>query len=428
MLKRALVVFLSALLMTSMSGCTSKKATDEESAADVAEVAGEGEITGDEVASDDSNPDLGSDELSPEEQLPEEQAEATAKGETGEDFATPAEELAQNDAKAEPPPPEPTPEPITEPPPPAVDESLAGADPSSGSDGESKKSLPLRKIADTPYEQNGILVNTVYLARKGDNLQGISQKIYGSGDKVKELTKLNPTFKSRDVKVGDKVYYNSPQRPTDNTKLLTYYEDMGLAPETYAVTKPENIRDVAKNLFGDGNSWKELWATNFDVESKGELPEGTQLRYWSGAPEATVAQQPPPPMPDPSAAAPIENAPPPPPPMEPPPPAPDPSLAANPPPPDMPPPPPVDAQVPPPPPPDLPPPPPPPPTDTSVADSGQGDMTKTAMGALENPDQTMAMGAGAILLLGAVALFIMIRKRKARRNIDFHTSTQTQIE
>ncbi len=439
MLKQALVVSLSVVLMMGVGGCTSKKAAEEDSAADVAEVAGEGE--GGDIAADDSaDADLGSDELSPDEQLPEEQGDAVAQeggADASDDFATPAEELADNPASTEdqaamdtPPEPtiDPTPEPSEESIPPPTEEPLAASDSSAPMDEEPKKALPpLRKIADTPYEQGGVWVNAVYLARKGDNLESISTKIYGNGDRVKELAKINPPLKSRDVKVGDKVYYNSPQRPTDNTKMLTYYEDSGLAPETYVVSKPENIRDIAKNLFGDTNSWKELWSTNFDLESKGELPEGTQLRYWAGAPAMTTAQNevaPPAAPMDTAAPAPPMDMAPPPPPMDTPPPPDQPVVGGMdpPPPPDMPAPPPPN---------DLPPPPPPPPVaENPPPSSGDGTMDAgaTAMGMLENPDQTMAMGAGAILLLGAVALFIMIRKRKARRQIDFHTSTQTQIE
>jgi hypothetical protein len=475
MLKHALVLTLSAVLMMGLGGCTSKKAADDESSADVAEVAGEGDAAmegegGDEIIADEGDADLGSDELSPDEQLPEEQGdvvaqeggEAPAEGgleaegdleaeggleaEGDDDFATPAEELAdtpategaEGDMAAAVEPPgetiEPTPEPMEEPPPPA-EEPLVAADPSEdmGSapmeEAPAPAPVPLRKIADTPYEQNGVVVNAVYLARKGDTIAGIATRIYGNDSKLRELAKLNPALKTRDVKVGEKVYYNSPNRPTDNTKLLTYYEDMGLTPETYVVSKPENIRDIAKNLFGDLNSWKELWSTNFDVESKGVLPEGTQLRYWAGTPATTIAQSdiPPAPPADAPPAAPMD-APPPPPPMDAPPPPTDQAMNdpnAMPPPADMQAPPPPPAEMPPPPPPtaEAPPPPPPPPADMPPADGGE-----TAMGTLENPDQTMAMGAGAILLLGAVALFIMIRKRKARRQIDFHTSTQTQIE
>ncbi len=462
MLNRALVLLLSAGLMMSTGGCTSKKAAEEEAPADVAEVAGEGDSSageGDDImAADDTVSELGSDELSADEKLPEEGgADGTATAEAGgDDFAAPGGELAENPeqvegddlALSEEPPAdqgmEPTPEPMAEaspmeePPPPSVDESLAAGDssmdaPMDAPIEEPKKIIPLRKIADTPYEQSGVVVNAVYLARKGDTLDNISTKIYGGTDKIKELVKLNPTFKSRDVKVGDKVYYSSPNRPGDMSRLLTYYEDNNLAPETYVVNEPENIRKIAKSLLGDSNSWKELWATNFDVESKGELAAGTQLRYWAAAPAMNMAESAPP-APD-MAAPPMEAPPaqdlaqqePPPPPMDSAPQPLDPSMNQS----DLPPPPPMEAQAPPPPPPpsDIAPPPPPPAmAQVDGGDEGGGDQGPLALAGLEGDDQTMAMGAAAILLLGGIMIFIMVRKRRSRRQIDFHTSTQTQID
>lgn len=437
--QKYLLVLITALAF-SFGGCTSKKAAEEDSGVDVAEVSGEGDglESTDDVASTDSSADLGSGELSLDEQLPEEKSEVATPAEelagSPESLEEPAKtDIASNEEPALEPASEPTPEPMSEAPPTTVDDSLASggmesSSPAPMTEEEPKKSAPLRKIADMPYEQGGVLINAVYLARKGDTVDTVVSRIYGSSDRKKELLKLNPTLKARGVKVGDKIYYNSPQRPTDNQKLLTYFEDMGLAPETYAVAQPENIREIAKKLLGDANSWKELWSTNMDLESKGDLPEGTQLRYWAGT-GSMLAQAEPPPAPqemapppvDPVAAAPMEQAPPPPPPME----------TQQPP--DMnamaqtndvgmqapeppPPPPPVEAA----------PPPPPPGDEMASGETAEGD---DLMGVLGNPDQTMALGAGAILLLGAVAIFIMIRKRnKARQQIDFHTSTQTQID
>lgn len=428
MLKKALVTLCALNLTMSLGGCTSKKSTTEEPTADVSEVADESALS--EDASSEGGGDAaagGGDELSPDEQLADDGSLDKA---TGDDFGAPAEGLTEEAPKDatdttkneiaanEPPPAEVAPEPTTEPPPPAVEEPTGGEvpEPSAASDEPKKASAPLRKIADAAYEQGGMVVNAVYLARSGDTLESIATKIYGSADRKKELAKINPTLKARDVKVGDKVYYNSPQRPADKSRMLTYYEDMGLAPETYVVAKSENIRDVAKKLLGDTNSWKELWATNFDLESKAELAEGTQLRYWAGtagvtAPAPEIAANTPPPFEPP----PVEPPPPPPP-------VPDQNAQATPPPAQAavePPPPPPPAEI-----------PPPPPAEPPVASADQDHPSADGgiLGFLEGQDQTMAMGAGAVLLLASVALFIMIRKRKARRQIDFHTSTQTQIE
>lgn len=290
-------------------------------------------------------------------------------------------------------------------------------------DGGFKSWVPVKKIKDVPYDKAGMNVNAVYLAREGDTLKKVASKIFGTED-TSALKKINPTLSNK-LKVGDKVYYSSPQRPDDKTRLLTYYEDIGLAPETYVSQAGDNIRTVAQTLLGHPESWKEVWATNLDVESKGELAEGTQLKYWRGAeggalpPVAKNSPPPPaegndldsPPPPADNMATAGTTAPPPPADNFPPPPS-DTGAQND----DFPPPPSTATLEPP------PPPPPPPPAPRVEAKSND----PFSMG--DDPNQTMALAVGAILLLAALLLFIVIRKKRTRRDLDFNTSTTTQIE
>jgi hypothetical protein len=124
-----------------------------------------------------------------------------------------------------------------------------------------------------------VLLNTVYIGRPKDTIYSVSMKIFGS-DRSADLKAANPFLNAREVKVGDKIYYNSPKRPQDAERMLTYYEDNGIPAQTYVSKSGENIRTISKNLLGHKDSWKEVWATNLAVDSKGELPEGTELRYW----------------------------------------------------------------------------------------------------------------------------------------------------
>ena len=170
-------------------------------------------------------------------------------------------------------------------------------DPSDSMDEPERTWVPVKKIADTPFNKNGVLINAVYLARDGDTLENISQKIYGS-DRTEDLLNANPSYRNSTLDVGEKVYYNSPTRPNDDAMLKTYYEDMGLAPETYIAQEGDNIRKVSMDLLGNEASWKEVWATNPSVESKGDLDSGTQLQYWgsadvAGAPPVAANDTPP---------------------------------------------------------------------------------------------------------------------------------------
>lgn len=500
MLKSLIVLMFSLFLMVSFTGCSSSSEVDGENpeAASVEDGEEEDLAEGDEEEMDESEDedeylaeeegeeedDLGDGSLDPEEQLDEEGAEEMA-GEEGSDEPMdemvmeeegsdePMDEMASEDGMANDQAgmDEATPEggdvadsseemATSEYP----DEGMAeatdegGVDYAEGVEGEDSGEalgdagvdmaplgyVPVKKMADAPFRKNGVLVNAIYIARDGDTAESISQKVLGRED-AEAIYSVNTTLR-RGIKVGDKIYYNSPNRPDDSSKLLTFYEDQGLAPEVYVSKPGDNIRVVAKQMLGNDRSWMEFYATNLDVDSKGELPEGTQLRYWASTevaqssapmnsappapadigggmddlppppPADTASNDLPPPPPDMGAGA--EDLPPPPPPMDtasndipPPPPAPD--MGGG----DIPPPPPAmgstdDGIAPPPPP--------------VAAPAAKKPSKKVA--SADNQDQTMMMGIAGILALAAVLLFIVMKKKRGKQEIDFNTATQTQID
>jgi len=153
--------------------------------------------------------------------------------------------------------------------------------------------IPLKKIPTQPWKHDGKWVNAVYIARDGEDLNQISVKIYGSANLTDELKNFNPFLKRRDPKVGDKIYYNSPNRPNDGVKFSHYYEDNNQTAMTHDIQAGENIRTIATQLLGHKDSWKEIWATNLQVESKWIVNETVTVYYWPGS-AAQVVESPPP--------------------------------------------------------------------------------------------------------------------------------------
>ena len=149
--------------------------------------------------------------------------------------------------------------------------------------------VSVKKIKTRAYRKGAYLVNAVYIARTGDSIESVSQKIYNANQQ-KVLYTINPHFRSRTLKVGDKIYYNSPHRPQDSSRILIYYEELGIPSQTHLISSGQNIRSVSRKLLGHKDSWKEIWATNPGILSKGIVSEPTELRYW---PKDTSASLPP---------------------------------------------------------------------------------------------------------------------------------------
>ncbi len=334
---------------------------------------------------------------------------------------------------------------------------------------EEKSYVPVKKMKPAAYTRAGGNVNRLYVVRAGDDMDSIAQKIYGDSSRSEDLYSYNSHFRGKSLKVGDKVYYESPINPTDQ-RMVTYYEDNSIAPQYYTSDEGDNIRKVSESLLGHERSWMEIWATNEDVQSKWTLPAGVRLRYWpegASVPTTVAMNDPvndPPAMEEPAAAPPMPEptAEPEPMPSEEPPPPPS-DMAMNEP--EMPDlnnnedmamnesdemaqlddpqafddgmsedmePPPVagTTETPPPPKPVAPPPPPPPapkadfnkpapPKQVDINPPGSSDDPLAAF----SDDSTIMAGIGALLILAAVIVLIFIRRNRAKR-VNF---SQTQV-
>lgn len=298
------------------------------------------------------------------------------------------------------------------------------------------KGEPIKKIALTsPTQGDNGWVNTVYVARPKEKLKDISQKIYGM-DKSSELKNIseNSFLKRRAVKAGDKVYYVSPNRPTDSSKTLFYYEDVNVPASTYVAQKGDTLRSVGKKLLGYNDGWKELFTSN-SVDTSGRLTAGEMLRYWEGGSSAPTtlasntthhdstlidagqAQMPSPNDYDAHNMMPQETSFPPPPSGElPPPPTGD--MAYN----SMP-----DVEMsPPPPPPDLAPPPPPPVDTLASAPKSVPSHEEAEEGLLGGLDNDTMMSLGAVGVLTALLAFVLIRRKK-KKAAEYSMHDETNV-
>lgn len=140
--------------------------------------------------------------------------------------------------------------------------------------------IPVKKMKEEPYRQNGILLNALYVVREGDTFKSIGEKIYGKGS-INNLAMLNPYLNPKRLKVGEKIYYNSPNRPNDEMSMLFYYDDIGRTPQYRQADAGENVRTISQELLGHPRSWMEIWATNPEIVSKFDLERPHRIKYFA---------------------------------------------------------------------------------------------------------------------------------------------------
>ena len=151
------------------------------------------------------------------------------------------------------------------------------------------KLVPVKKMKASVYQIGGVNINRLYIVRPDDTMEFISMKIYGN-DRSEELYSYNSHFRGKSLKVGDKIYYPSPINP-DDPVMKTYYEDNNQQPQYYVTKEGDNLRKFSKDLLGHPRSWMEIYATNENIESKGRLPAGLQIRYWTESLNTKIADQ-----------------------------------------------------------------------------------------------------------------------------------------
>lgn len=157
---------------------------------------------------------------------------------------------------------------------------VADVDPPLPAEKVAMEVVPVSKIRKEPFYMNQRLMNTVYIARQGDDPGTISQKIFNK-DNVAILIQDNRLL-ADGVSVGDQVYYNSPNRSEDKKEILTYYQDKKMAPQYYTTKRGDSIQKIGREVLGHDEAWREVWATNEILQSQAMLPAGLKIKYWSG--------------------------------------------------------------------------------------------------------------------------------------------------
>lgn len=150
------------------------------------------------------------------------------------------------------------------------------------------------EIPGEAVERGGVSLNRFVFARKGDTPKSVAQIIYESPTKAKDLVRWN----AGQWKAGKVIYYVSPTQPGD-TQMRSFYQERGVSPQAYVVSRGDWLSRIAMKKYGDARSWKEVAVVN-GIEDPDKISPGQKLALYpqdlSGYSGQTIAQSEPPPV------------------------------------------------------------------------------------------------------------------------------------
>lgn len=148
------------------------------------------------------------------------------------------------------------------------------------------------EIPGEAVEKAGVSLNRFVFARKGDTPKSVAQVIYESPTKAKDLVRWN----GGQWKAGKVIYYVSPFQPSD-TQMRSFYQERGVSPQAYVVSRGDWLSTIAMKKYGDAKSWKEVAVVN-GIEAPDKIAPGQKLALYpqdlSGYSDQTIAQSEPP--------------------------------------------------------------------------------------------------------------------------------------
>lgn len=137
--------------------------------------------------------------------------------------------------------------------------------------------------------------NRYYVARTGDSAEYVSVLIYKTSDYAAKLLAWNGP--SSTWTPGKVLYYVSPEKPED-TKVVSFYEERGLAYDSMTVQPGDTLAGLAEKHLGNSLSSKEIALVN-GLKEEEPLKPGQVLKIYPSPllgktrAETMVAQVPP---------------------------------------------------------------------------------------------------------------------------------------
>lgn len=171
-----------------------------------------------------------------------------------------------------------------------------GSGPNVGGGGQSPEAMwsgnsRVPAIPQSAIKRKGQTLNRFYFLRKGDTPDSVSELLYASAGKAKELKAWNRGA----WRAGKLLFYKSPNSP-DDSQMQSFYKERGIQNGEYQIKKGDWLSRVAKQLLGDAGSWKEIAVIN-GLPSADAIEVGQRIAMYpadlrGGSPVSTQGEAP----------------------------------------------------------------------------------------------------------------------------------------
>lgn len=126
-----------------------------------------------------------------------------------------------------------------------------------------------------PVKDGSHWLNAYYfVTSESDTWQKLALKFYNRAEHVELLKTWNRTTK---LEVGSVIYYNSPFRPQDREKILSFAEDFGQPLKQQRVMAGDSLSKIAGALWGNVHAWPAIAAINPQIAHPDLIQVGETL-------------------------------------------------------------------------------------------------------------------------------------------------------
>ncbi len=142
-------------------------------------------------------------------------------------------------------------------------------------DGRAYRKSVRPSVHSMPIKSGSHWLNAYYFVTSdSETWQSLATRFYDSAQHAEFLKNWN---QGQALKAGSIVYYNSPFRPQDREKMLSFSEDFGQPMDQYSVRAGDSLSKIAGVIWGNIHAWPAIAAANPQITHPDVIEIGETL-------------------------------------------------------------------------------------------------------------------------------------------------------